>query len=317
MKTNVKVNNYKQYPITTSPLYRLSNKRTLESLIGLKKYSLNKISEQIRYSDFTIAKKDGKERPVTAPCPYLKRVQKSLYVLLLRIEKPDWLISGSKGKCYIDNAKYHQRNQSQYALTLDIKNFYPSCTRAYVFSFFANTMKMPNDVAGTLTDILTYRTSIPVGSPTSQLLAFFAYKEMFEELHSMAKSHDCIFTVYVDDLAFSSNAPINQQNLISDVAFILGKSGHKLKWKKKKSYSKNESKLFTGVILDKNNQLKIPNNLHNKIRFGKERLDGVGGMEKKERDIFKKQLYGRIISARGIEQSSYPELAVAVKAIKV
>ena len=121
--------NKKPYPLTSSPLYKLSSKRKLESIIGLDKYALNKITAQIRYSDFTITKKDGKLRPVTAPCPYLKRVQKALYNLLSRIEKPDWLISGSKGKCYIDNAKYHQRNHSQYAVTLDIKNFYPSCTR--------------------------------------------------------------------------------------------------------------------------------------------------------------------------------------------
>jgi len=311
------INKHKQYPIQSSPLYTLSNKRNLERLIGLEKYSLNKISEQLRYSDFTIAKKDGKARPVTAPYPYLKRVQRSLYNLLSRIEKPDWLISGSKGKCYIDNAKYHQRNQSQYARTLDIKNFYPNCTRKYVFAFFTKTMKMPNDVAGVLSDILTYRTTIPVGSPTSQLLAFFAYEDMFKELHSLALSHGCLFTVYVDDLAFSSTTPINHQQLLFDVAFILGKNGHKLKWKKKKVYSKNESKLFTGVVLDAENQLKIPNNLHNKIRKGMERLDDVENMGKTERDTFKKQLYGRIISARNIEPTRYAQLAMAVKALKV
>jgi hypothetical protein len=40
-------------------------------------------------------------------------------------------------------------------------------------------------------------------------------------------------------------------------------------------------------------------------------------MSNKERDTFKKQLYGRIVSARTIEPASYPELATVVKAIKI
>lgn len=231
-------NKFRQYPLKSSPLYGLSNKRTLESLIGLEKYALNKIARHIKYSHFEIAKKDGTKRPITAPCPFLKHIQRSLCNFLSRTEKPDWLISGSKGKCYIDNAKYHQRNESQYALTLDIKSFYPNCTREHVFSFFSNTIKMANYVAGLLSDILTYEEKIPQGSPTSQLSAYLAYESMFEELHSLAQRHSCIFTVYVDDLSFSSKSPINQQLLIGDVAFILGNNGHKLKWKKRKRTQK-------------------------------------------------------------------------------
>ena len=307
----------KQYPLERSPLYQLSNKRKLESLIGLDKYSLDKISKSITYSNFIIAKKDGGERPVTAPNAYLKRIQSSIYNLLSRIEKPDWLISGSKGKCYIDNARYHQRNQSQYALTLDIKDFYPSCTRKYVFAFLSNTMKMTDDLAGVLSDILTHNLTIPTGSPTSQLLAFFAYRKMFEELHSTALKYGCILTVYVDDLAFSSKVPFSSESLISEVAFVLKKYGHGMKRRKKKYYSKDDSKLFTGAILDANNQIKVPNNLHLKIKKDRERLGEVDNMDKSEKEKFKKSFYGRIMSARNIDTTQYPELINAVKSIKI
>jgi len=309
------MNRIKQYSLKTSPLYGLSNKRKLENIIGLKKYSLNKVSKHITYNTFMIAKKDGEERPVTAPNPYLKRIQRSAYNLMSRIEKPDWLMSGSKGKCYIDNAKYHQKNQSKYALTLDIKKFYPNCTRKYVFAFLSDTLKMSNDVAGVLADILTYNLEIPVGSPTSQLLAFFAYEKMFNELNSLAFKHECIFTVYVDDLAFSSQKPFDNKTLINDIAFILGKYGHSMKWQKMKIYSKNEDKLFTGVILDTNNQIKVPNNLHLKITNDRKQLDSLVEMSKVEKEKFKKSFHGRIVSARAIETDMYPELIKAVKAI--
>ena len=41
------------------------------------------------------------------------------------------LISGEKGKCYIDNGKSHLN--SNYFLTMDIKKFYDNCFREYVF----------------------------------------------------------------------------------------------------------------------------------------------------------------------------------------
>jgi len=315
----MRANNSKvrQYPLEKSPLYGLSNKRKLESMIGLDKYSLNKISRHITYNNFTISKKDGGERPVTAPNPYLKRIQRSAYNLMSRIERPDWLISGSKGKCYIDNAKYHQNNQSQYALTLDIKNFYPNCTRKYVFGFLFDIMKMTNDVAGVLADVLTYNFEIPIGSPTSQLLAYFAYEKMFDELNSLAFKHGCVFTVYVDDLAFSSQTPFNNKALINDVAFVLKKYGHSMKRQKKKYYSKEDSKLFTGVVLDTDNQLKVPNNLHLKIKDDRKQLDDIGEMSKAEKDKFKKRFHGRIISARNIDITEYSELVKAAKAISI
>ena len=308
-------NKIKQYPLEKSPLYELSNKRKLENMIGIEKYSLDKVSRHITYNSFEIAKKGGGARLVTAPNTYLKRIQRSVYNLMSRIEKPDWLISGSKGKCYIDNARYHQKNQSQYALTLDIKDFYPNCTRKYVFSFFSKTMKMSNDLAGTLAGILTFASSIPVGSPTSQLLAYFAYRNMFEELHSSAFDFGCIFTVYVDDLAFSSKVPFNNKSLISNVDFILKKYGHGMKRKKKRYYPRNKSKLFTGAVLDVDNQVRVPNNLHLKIKNDREQLNSIDAMTQTEKDEFKKRLQGRIISARNIDNSEYVELIKAVRAI--
>jgi len=314
MKT--KASKIKKYPLEKSPLYKLSNLRKIERIIGLNKYELDKISKHITYNVFNIKKKDGRDRPVAAPNPYLKKIQRSLYNLLSRIEKPDWLISGTKGKCYIDNAKFHQTNQSQYALTLDIKDFYPNCTRKNVFMFLSGTMKMSDDVAGTLADILTYNSGIPVGSPASQLLAFFAYKGMFEGLSSLAYRYGCVFTVYVDDLAFSSKTPFNTKALINDVVFILKINGHSIKRCKKRYYSKNEDKLFTGVVLVSDNSITVPNNLRLKIKNDKDQLIDFAEMPKQDKEKLKRRLQGRIVSARNIDSTVYPELIRAVKAIE-
>jgi len=307
----------KIYPLERSPLFKLSNKRRLESIIGLERYSLNKIREHIDYYTFEIDKRDGEKRPITAPNFHLKRVQKSIHDLLSRIDKPDWLISGSKGKSYIDNAKLHQRNQSKYALTLDIKKFYPRCTRGYVFSFLSNTLEMSDDVAGVMADVLTLKSEIPTGSPASQLLAFFAYKEMFIKLNELALRYDCVFTVYVDDLSFSSQSPFDNYALMNDVESILEKYGHKLKRNKKAYYSKSDGKMFTGVVLDAQSQLKVPNNLQAKIKKDADLLMKPETLTSVERQKLKNRLQGRIMSARNIEPNKFPRLLEAVKVLQV
>lgn len=87
------------------------------------------------------------------------------------------LISGERGKCYIDNGKAHI--MSHYVLTMDIKNFYDNCNREYVFRFFKDKMLMAGDIAGFCTDLVCLEGGIPTGCPTSQLIAFYAYEAMF------------------------------------------------------------------------------------------------------------------------------------------
>lgn len=59
---------------------------------------------------------------------------------------------------------------------------------------------MAGDLAGLCTDIVTYEGGIPTGCPTSQLLAFYAYENMFNEISEVAYKYGCIYSVYVDDI---------------------------------------------------------------------------------------------------------------------
>ena len=61
------------------------------------------------------------KRNITAPNRRIKEIQTRILQLLQKVERPEWLISGEKGKCYIDNGK--KRIHSNYFLTMDIKKF--------------------------------------------------------------------------------------------------------------------------------------------------------------------------------------------------
>ena len=162
----------------------------------------------------------------------LKRVEsytKRVLNLLNKIEKPDWVISSTKEKSYLDNAHYHIG--AQYVCTTDIRSFYNNCSRDRVYQFLQKLLTSP-DVAKLLSDITTLN-YIPTGSPSSQILAYFAYEEMFINMFNVSQEFNCKMTLYVDDLTFSKGNSFNYQKLINYIDIEARKFDHSLKYKNK------------------------------------------------------------------------------------
>lgn len=299
----------KKYDITQCALYKCRNKRRLEHLLQLEPGGLKRIDEIIGYHSFQIDKKNSSEkRKIMAPDRTLKLVQKRILSLLQRVIRPEWLISGEKGKCYIDNGKAHL--SGRYTLTVDIKKFYDNCTRDSVYQFFAKMLKTSSDVAEVLTNIVTYDSGIPTGCPTSQIIAFYAYYDMFEEIHAVAQHFGCTFTLYVDDMTFSSPSPISPQKLTRAIDIVLRKYGHRPKYPKVKYYSPDDYKLITGTVVTPKQTLVAPNGLQKKIYDAfqevKPALDKpVCSTDEATRIA---SLKGQIQAARNIEAEKFPEI---------
>lgn len=128
------------YSIDQSPLYKLRNKRKLSSFFGLKLCDLNKLLSKgsDNYRIFYIKKLGKKPRQVQAPKPILKRIHNRLFEFLKRIEIPDYMYSGMKGRSYIDNAKSHIGIEP--LIKLDISDFFPSTKRHHIYDFFCDVM---------------------------------------------------------------------------------------------------------------------------------------------------------------------------------
>ena len=262
----------------------------------------------VHYHSFQIDKKDSTEkRNITAPDKRIKEIQTRILKLLQNVERPIWLISGEKGKCYIDNGKSHLN--SNYFLTMDIKKFYDNCSREYVFLFFKNRLMMAGDLAGLCTDIVTYDGGIPTGCPTSQIIAYYAYESMFNEIYSVACKYGCEYTVYVDDMTFSAKEPFDINRMKNEVDCILRKYGHKPKYKKVKYYSKGKSVPITGTIVTGQHELKVPNRLQKRVYDDFQELKYLGGKELSDIEIRKlNSLKGRILASRNIEEGKFPEI---------
>lgn len=292
------------YKIDQSPLYKLSNKRKLATILQMEYATLLHAKEMINYTVSEIEKGSGGFRTIYNPCRELKQVQRRIKNLLSRISIPSWVFSGRKGFCHVDNGKYHEH--SIYFIQSDLHAFYDSCSRESVYRLFKDRFKCSSDVSALLSDLTTLTledgsTVIPTGSPCAQLVAFFAFQDMFNELHDLACNHGCKFSLYVDDLTFSSKTPFNNPAVFKKKLLqIVKRYGHSLSLSKTAYRGADETKIVTGVAITKEGVSAIPNKLRYKIVQGTAQ-SGTGDTSTALSTL------GRINSARMVEPSSFPE----------
>ncbi len=251
----------KIYSIEKSPLYKLRNKQKLAELLKLPTNYFRTI-HTYKYFEFFEDKPDGSKRRINNPEKKLKIIQKRIFNLLNRIERPEWVISGQKGKSYVDNAKMHRTNEN--VCTIDIEKFYDSTKEKYVYDFFRYTMKMETNIATILTKLLTYENRIPTGTPTSQLIAFLSYKDVFLKINELCQNQGITFSLYVDDITLSSNSIINKKIKVQ-INQLLNLKELNIKKSKTKFFSKNTNKSVTGTIIDTQKNIKLENKKRKEI----------------------------------------------------
>lgn len=293
----------KTYQIEKSPLYRMRNRRKLAILLGLPEKYFLKI-QQHEYYEFSKPKPNGDgERHFTVPAEELKLVQKVLCRLLTRIETPDWVMSGKKHCSYITNAERHIENQ--FVKTMDISQFYDSVQKKRIYKMFKDTFKMAEDISWIMTDLVTYKGVLPTGSPSSQLIVYWTYSNMFAEINRIAADKGCVFTLYVDDMTFSSQYPISQE-LRESVAEQLKQNDLKAKNSKDHYYQAKTLKVVTGVGL-KDGEKVVLNRNRKAILEQYQKC-------KATRNIYDiEKLNGMLCSQRQIEKDIFPEIANFVK----
>lgn len=207
----------------------------------------------------------------------------------------------------------------KYVLTIDIKKFYDNCTREPVYQFFVQKLETSPDVAEILTNIITYNGGIPTGCPTSQIMAFYAYSDMFSEIFDLAKQHGCKFTLYVDDMTFSSKEPFSPHQLSQMIDRVLRKYGHKPKYPKVKYYGPSDYKPITGTVVTPEHSLAVPNGLQKTIYDAFQTVKPLIGVETCSEEDARQilSLKGQIQAACNIEDGKFPEIRRLTNQIKV
>lgn len=268
-----------------------SRKRLAREVFNLDLPFLERLAKNpANYRVFSV-KQGEKDRRVEMPKIVLERLHRRLFELLARIEKPDYLHSGVKGRSYITNARAHVGDVP--LAKLDIRSFYPSITAAKVYRFFNKTLQCSPDVAGLLTNLCTVEGHLPTGSCVSQLLAFFAAKPMFDELHTLALGHGVCDTYYVDDMSFSGESAT--PSFLWRVKQVV--HSHGFKYHKDRCYSAKDKKLVTGVLVDGDHLAVLPSK---ELDLWKS-INALGGHEPEARIAAVNSLIGTVIAAGQIE----------------
>jgi RNA-directed DNA polymerase len=165
-------------------------------------YSMCSFPEKY-YRVYQIKKTGGGTRQIEAPRRFLKLVQRWINRHILSTQLPPPPITGFvQGKNIFSNAKPHLLNKN--LMVLDIEDFFPSVHRRQIYKIFTS-FGYSRKVANLLTGLCTYDLRLPQGAPTSPSLANLAFKFIDLALIDLAKSWDCVYTRYADDIAFSGN----------------------------------------------------------------------------------------------------------------
>lgn len=282
----------KAYSLDQCPLYKLSNRRRLANevfnvdLAFLERLADNKSNFRV----FTI-KQGVKERQVEVPKVVLERIHRRLFHLLERIEKPSYLHSGVRGRSYITNAKVHIGNVP--LVKLDLKKFYPSVHGARVSRFFTDTMGCSPDVAGLLTRLCTFENHVPTGSCVSQLLAFYAAKPMFDDLHDLAVGADVRDSYYVDDLTWSGQGAT--PSFLWEAKQVVHRHG--FVHHKDRAFAAGDRKVVTGVMLEGDRVAVLPSK---EFELWKN-IQALAGIDPQERIAAVNSLIGSAVAAGQIE----------------
>src|ERR1035437_8448015 len=161
------------------------------------------------YRVFTIPKKNGTSREITAPRVFLKTIQRYLLDCVLhQISLHNAAVGFRPGMNCAIGAQRHVGNP--FLWNIDLKDFFPSIRLLQVQKVFADAGYKP-EVAGFLAQICCLGSRLPQGAPTSPAIANIVFTPADEKLDALAKQTDLVYSRYADDLSFSGKKPIPEE----------------------------------------------------------------------------------------------------------
>lgn len=158
------------------------------------------------YQTFSIQKKSGKARIITAPDRRLKMLQRKIHDLLTPLYRRRNPVHGFVlDRSVRTNAEAHLG--SKYVVNIDLQDFFPSISERRVTGVLMS-LGIVRDVAEIISFICCVDGCLPQGAPSSPLLSNMICFKLDKQLMAFAKRTRCVYTRYADDITFSSYQPL-------------------------------------------------------------------------------------------------------------
>lgn len=225
----------------------------------------------IKYDTFTIPKRNGGTRTISAPRPELlllqRRLSDGLQSCLDEINYNKNINNSishgfQRGCSILTNATVHKGRR--FVFNVDIKDFFDSINFGRVYGFLMKNQDfaLSSDVAKTVAAIACHNGKLPQGSPCSPVISNLIGQILDVRLAKLAKQHGCSYSRYADDLTFSTNERVfptaiaipktgNLWETGKGLSKIINKSGFQLNPQKTRMQFCDSRQEVTGIVVNR------------------------------------------------------------------
>jgi RNA-directed DNA polymerase len=265
-------------------------------LLGFKPIALSQILYvqpiSSKYHSFTIPKRSGGTRGISAPRKGLKLLQRRLADLLqtcivelnqIREESDEPILRHqlahgfTKDHSILTNARPHRNKR--YVFNIDLEDFFGSIHFGRVQGFFLKdkSFLLKPKTALVLAQIACFEKKLPQGSPCSPIISNLIAHILDIHLVRLASRWGCTYTRYADDLTFSTNrkefpariatrshSASHEWTAGSDLVRIIRHSGFRVNQAKTRMQYLDSRQEVTGLVV--NHRINVPSDYRRKVR---------------------------------------------------
>lgn len=268
-------------------LRRVYSYESLGVLFGVSGSALkNNLYKSRGYTDFTIPKKSGGVRSISAPGQLRKQLQHKLLPVLYSTYKMGPNVHGfARGRSVRTNAQPHV--SKNVVINFDLKEFFPSISFQRIRGVFLGApMRLEWSVANILAQVCSLDGVMPAGAPTSPVLSNIICAKLDKRLAALAGRLGGSYTRYADDLTFSFDRPLSQLRSIAmldeegkivvgaSIAEVVKSEGFSINMEKLRIAIGGSRKEVTGLVVNEKVNvrrswyLKLESTIYAMERFG-------------------------------------------------
>jgi retron-type reverse transcriptase len=288
------------------------------------------VATRVHYVRFTVPKKGGGTRILSAPHRTLATAQRWVHDQILRrlpVETPCHGFVPGRGT--VSNAAVHAGQEI--VVGLDLKDFFPSVGFARVRSVFGRLGYSPAvatilallctecprsmvEYGGTRYHVATGPRGLPQGACTSPALSNQVARRLDNRLAGLAARLDLRYTRYADDITFSGSAALEPRlgYLLGKVRELVEDEGFALNDKKTRVRRRYAAQVVTGLVVNDRPGVSRRDVRRLRAILHRARTEGLEAQNREGRPDFRAWLAGMIAYVRMVRPDVGARLKTAL-----
>lgn len=234
----------------------IRNAEDLFPFLEIPLVGFQEIVQTKKYNEFYVDKPGGGQRLIEDPVDELQNLQSKLASYLQSVYHLhrssasyafQWSVDGDVRNTRT-NALQHMGNP--YMFKVDFENYFHQIDGVWLERIFSEQpFRFKSDeLVAFLKDLCLYKGRLPMGAPTSPILANLALHPLDKKLETLAFQMKATYTRYADDLVFSSKVYLGEEHLEALIDTIMP-LGLTIKDSKTKIWGSEDPKIVTGIVI--------------------------------------------------------------------